>query len=555
MAKQHQKGFHLADGLDYLEFLRRLHLNLKPEWYFEVGTQTGASLRLSDAKSISVDPSFAVRHELIGTKPELYLFQQSSDEFFAENRLTVLGATVDLAFLDGMHLMEFLLRDFINTERYCSADSVIVMHDCVPWNSAITARQRGKGPTSDWTGDVWKIVPILQAYRPDLDLEIVDCAPTGLVIVTGLDPESNVLSDAYDEILARFKDTDIEEYGVELYFDAIDIVPAEQSRWLSACPRLLPADWKRNPDVSIKVAAPNRETLTAWGDYYFALGLAKAFSRLGYKTTIDPADEWYRNSKPGGIDLVLRGRANFGRQPGRKCLYWAISKGLRKINYAEADHVFWASRPMYDAALKGEMAAKSSLLPQGFDSDVMYPRESLRGDGIVFVGRNRAGFERVAVGYAARSGHGLKIWGPGWNASKHAEFVCDDHVENDRLSGVYGQADIVLNDHTPKMKENGQPSNRIFDTLACGSVPVSDDAGWLPDDMTEYVYLFEDEESFGRALRAASSESDTKRRKRLKFASQMRETHSFEARVRTILEVVESLPVEGEHETAAEVSQ
>jgi len=263
MAELAQDDFRLADGLHYLEFLKRLHLTLKPDWYFEIGTQTGASLRLSNAKSISVDPVFALRHEVTGAKPELHLFQCTSDDFFVSDRLSALGAKVDLAFLDGMHLMEFLLRDFINTARHCSADSVIVMHDCVPRNSAMTKRHR---ETKVWTGDVWKIIPILQKYRPDLDLEIVDCAPTGLVIVTGLDATNTVLSDSYDEIIAEFETIEIEDYGIERYFDEVDIVPALQSKWSSACPRLLAGDWRQNPDIAIKVAAPKRDVLRAWGD-------------------------------------------------------------------------------------------------------------------------------------------------------------------------------------------------------------------------------------------------------------------------------------------------
>jgi len=543
MVKLPQDGFRAASGLNYLDFLKTMHQRLKPEWYFEVGTQTGASLRLSDSKSISIDPVFALRHEVIGPKPELYLFQCKSDEFFASNRLSALGAKVDLAFLDGMHLMEFLLRDFINTEQHCDNDSVIVMHDCIPWNGAMTRRRR---ETQSWTGDVWKMVPILQKYRPDLDVEVVDCDPTGLVIVSGLDARNTVLTQAYDEIVSEYVSTEIEDYGVERYFDELDIVPAAQSRWSSACPRILDAGWRQYPDIAIKIAAPNRGVMDAWGDYYFALGLAKAFSRMGYRTAIDPQDEWYANSRPGGLDIVLRGRANFTKQPDRACVFWAISKGMRAINYAHADHVFWASGKMYEEALAGGNGEKSSLLPQCFDAEIMTPRQSLRGDGLVFVGRNRGGFDRNASAFAARSGHRLKIWGPGWKGTEQEEFLRGDRIENHLLPEVYSAADIVLNDHTPQMKERGLVSNRIFDTLACGSVPVSDDVAWLPDDLREFVYLFNDQDSFDAAVNAASSETDEKRQKRLEFARLMQEKHSFTDRAKKILNVFDQLVTDEE---------
>ena len=59
-----------------------------------------------------------------------------------------------------------------------------------------------------WTGDVWKILYAFKLFRPDLRVSILDCPPTGLVAVRGLDPSSTVLSSAvlssrYEEVLAK----------------------------------------------------------------------------------------------------------------------------------------------------------------------------------------------------------------------------------------------------------------------------------------------------------------------------------------------------------------
>src|SRR5256885_12302956 len=47
---------------------------------------------------------------------------------FAEHDLSkeLGGRPVDLAFIDGMHLFEFALRDFVNLERYCAPGSTIL---------------------------------------------------------------------------------------------------------------------------------------------------------------------------------------------------------------------------------------------------------------------------------------------------------------------------------------------------------------------------------------------------------------------------------------------
>ena len=550
MKRVARDGCVLAKGLNYLSFLEMLHQKLRPEWYLEIGTQTGASLVLSSAKSIAVDPVYRLRHEVIGDKPELHVFQETSDAFFEANRLKKLGVEVDLAFLDGMHLFDFLLRDFIGTEKHCSPDGAIILHDCLPWDVAMTARERGKGPTSSWTGDVWKMVPILQKYRPDLTLEIVDAAPTGLVIVSNLDPKSRVLEKKYDNILKEWLEIDLGDYGVDQYLSSFHVTPAHASRWAFEYPRHLGKGWQSNPDICIKIAASTQAKMVNWGDYYFALGMARAFSELGHRVTIASQENWNKITSPGGIDLVLRGRAQVPRIPGRTCLFWAISKGMRDMNYNEADHVFWASPTEMADGQKGRGEGISSFLPQAFDAHAMSPGSLRSRKDIVFVGRARSDHERVAIKYAVGVGEDVKIWGPGWNDTEYADHVVADGIANSDLHKIYQSAQIVLNDHTKVMKDRGLLSNRVFDALACGAIPISEDVGFVPDDIAEFVYTFKDEKSFKTVMKAAKSESEGKREKRMVLAKELAKSHSFHARARTILDVAISL--NSETEVAAE---
>ena len=98
-------------------------------------------------------------------KVKTVLFQMTSDAFFRDkSSLSCIDGEIDLAFLDGMHTFEFLLRDFYNTEAICGPHSLIAMHDCLPLNIEMTHRNMGvsleKGRNSAfpdfWTGDVWK---------------------------------------------------------------------------------------------------------------------------------------------------------------------------------------------------------------------------------------------------------------------------------------------------------------------------------------------------------------------------------------------------------------
>lgn len=209
---------------------------LKPETYFEIGTSTGASLEIPQCHCISVDPCLRIDRNVLGTKEVCQFFQMPSDRFFAKyDPAALFGGPIEMAFLDGMHLYEFLLRDFINTEKCCRKNSVIMMHDCVPSDRYMAVRDeldtgmRSQSVNPEWwTGDVWKIVPILRKFRPDLRLYALNAPPTGLLVVTNLNPASRILDEAYFEILDTYREGTPTEPMLADYLRDLKLVhPAE----------------------------------------------------------------------------------------------------------------------------------------------------------------------------------------------------------------------------------------------------------------------------------------------------------------------------------------
>ncbi|HVI32341.1 class I SAM-dependent methyltransferase [Phenylobacterium sp.] len=213
-------------GPPYRDFVRYVTLVTRARRYMEVGVRNGFTLGKVDCASVGVDPKFVFDRDVMGNKPSLHLYQMTSDDYFRDHDpRAVLGGPVDVAFLDGMHLFEFLLRDFMNTERVCHPGSVILLDDCLPVNIEMTEREHRPELRADrqiagwWTGDVWKVVSILRAYRPELRIAAFDVIPTGSIAVSGLDPHSTVLADAYDEILARYGPEDLTPERFDAYWE------------------------------------------------------------------------------------------------------------------------------------------------------------------------------------------------------------------------------------------------------------------------------------------------------------------------------------------------
>ncbi len=185
----------LSGRQHYLSVLERLHQILQAQHYIEIGVRAGASLFLAKCSAIGVDPNPI----LSGPPPDgVTVVAKTSDEFFA-------GASglapFDFGFIDGLHVFEQALRDFMNIERHARPGAVVVIDDIFP-NHPSQAERRRK--TRAWTGDVWKLVEVLSRYRPDLHLVALDTSPAGLLLVAGLDPSNRVLWDLYNPIVREW---------------------------------------------------------------------------------------------------------------------------------------------------------------------------------------------------------------------------------------------------------------------------------------------------------------------------------------------------------------
>jgi len=213
---------HYAAAMYYLDFFTGVHERLRPRAYLEIGVAEGKCLRLSRCRTVGIDPGFAVVVPLDG---DIALFRTTSDEYFSrDNPLEATGGTpFEMAFIDGLHLFEFALRDFINTERHSSPNGLIVFDDVLPRTIDEAARQRH---TKAWTGDVFPILEVLARYRPGLSVLPVDTRPTGLLLVTGLDPDDTTLADHYDAIVADYRRPDPQPVPQNL-MDRLTVLPPQ----------------------------------------------------------------------------------------------------------------------------------------------------------------------------------------------------------------------------------------------------------------------------------------------------------------------------------------
>lgn len=227
-------------GDGYLHWLSWFHATLAPATYLEIGVSAGRSLSLARPPTIAVgvDPEPRIAH---GFSTETHIYTLTSDQFFKDDKLPgLLGdRPLDLVFIDGLHVFEQALTDFMNAEAHCGQHSVILFHDTIPLNERT---QRREPVTGFHTGDVWRTIVCLKRFRPDLDIVTIATPWSGLTMITNLDPQSRELRNRYDEALASCK----ESYKAfrPQFKSVLNVVPN-----------------KRKPIARILAALPKREGL------------------------------------------------------------------------------------------------------------------------------------------------------------------------------------------------------------------------------------------------------------------------------------------------------
>ena len=178
--KQRAQKIHTSG--DYRTWISAFHVATKPETYFEIGVAKGETLALASlgTRVLGIDPN----PEIINNLPApTQLFKQPSDLFFEHHDISdIVGASPDLAFVDGLHEFQQAYRDIINTALNSKDDAVILVHDVLPVDQKSASPER---KTRHWPGDVYKAIAFIKDNIPSLHITLIYAYPTGLAFIAG----------------------------------------------------------------------------------------------------------------------------------------------------------------------------------------------------------------------------------------------------------------------------------------------------------------------------------------------------------------------------------
>lgn len=295
--------------------------------------------------------------------------------------------------------------------------------------------------------------------------------------------------------------------------------------------------------IDLLIAAPSDpEGLVWWGDYHFARELQLALHRLGVGSRLLFRDTYMEEPQPAQQSalLVLRGKFAPDRRwlqaarHSRKVAWiisWPLSPGAEELGGYDQLLVASAQDRPRLAAIAGR-PAHTLLQASGFGSRAL-PRQPRTG--LLFVG-NYLGSERPVVNDFLRTGLPLELIGRGWQELGMEPSAAG--LANEALPRRYGAALAVLNDHHRPMARYGYLNNRVFDVLACGVPVITDVAPGCPAELEPAVIRHQEGDDPHRTLeRAQALRRDVALMGQV--AEAVRERHSFEARAKTLLRILD----------------
>lgn len=302
----------------------------------------------------------------------------------------------------------------------------------------------------------------------------------------------------------------------------------------------------KNLNISVKIGVPDCMQAELWGDYHFANGLSKALKKLGHAVRIDFKADWYHPAHTSDdLVILLRGLSAYNPDPKQMNILWLISHP-EKVTLSEIekfDHVFVASATYADKLAEKSETPVTPLM-QCTDPEVFFPvskNHFSTNHQFLFVGNSRDQ-KRKIVQDAIDLKLDLAVYGTRWKNIIPAKMVHGSYIPNGLLNTFYSNSKVVLNDHWPSMRKNGFISNRIFDAGACGSCIISDFIPELDQIFeTPSLLTYQDQNDLAQKVAWLSKNPEKVERMKKNIRAFVINKHTFDHRVKTILEKVSAL--------------
>ena len=185
-------------------------LSTSDQTYLEIGVEYGTTFNnVHCLQKTGVDPSPKFNDDRVVLK--------TSDDFFKDNQ-----STYDIIFIDGMHQVEYFVKDFANSLNVLNTGGMIILDDILPisYNEQLDIPikhyyEHGILKYGEpWTGPIWKsMYYLLQYYSDNITFSYYNNGSyRGVGVLTNINKFTLNIEEATTEMLTYQYYTDFEKY-------------------------------------------------------------------------------------------------------------------------------------------------------------------------------------------------------------------------------------------------------------------------------------------------------------------------------------------------------
>lgn len=218
------------------------------------------------------------------------------------------------------------------------------------------------------------------------------------------------------------------------------------------------------------------------GDLYVAVGLGRRLEAHGYEVVYLPPDDWYDLPPSTAVFVSMLAERTLRLEPlrlpvGVVPIAWARNNTDRWLADPQlgAYHAVLCSSEIAQAALARAFPGPTGVLRIGVDTELFTEQSSRSRSGVVTT-VNQWGGERAvysALGQLDLDDLDLSIYGTQRGLPASLESAARGPASFFDLAELYGAAQVVIDDQQDVNLGYGNVNSRLYESLACGALPVT----------------------------------------------------------------------------------
>ncbi|MCS5496244.1 glycosyltransferase [Cnuibacter physcomitrellae] len=219
------------------------------------------------------------------------------------------------------------------------------------------------------------------------------------------------------------------------------------------------------------------------GDVYVALGLARALAARGWGVALHPMSDWGRQT-PDDVDAVIVMLESFVPgllAPTTAAIAWARNwiDAWSELPYLSEYDGVWASSPAAASTLAVPYGDEVAVVPISVDADLFSPSPSpVDREALLLTTANGWGSPRQldTVLHSVAESVPTTMFGVGDPAAAPPAADHRGAVSYFSLPDAYRRSWFVLDDVIDQARVYGCHNSRLFESIAAGSIPITNES-------------------------------------------------------------------------------